>query len=164
MKNLNRREFIYKGAVGLAGTAIIDTVILDNSYASQTDVLIDKVKLGETRMILPRLALGTGNLGVNKSSQRTRISKETFVEMARHAYERGVRFFDMADLYGTHDRVKQALKGIPREEITLLTKMWTSNENWNTVEPVEKSLDRFRVETGCDYFDILSLHCMQNGN
>lgn len=36
--------------------------------------------------------------------------------------------------------------------------------NWFTPEPVEKTLDRFCLETGSDYFDIVLLHLMTNGN
>ena len=41
--------------------------------------------------------------------------------------------------------------------------MWTYNDP-ATSEPVDKALDRFRTETGSDYFDIMLLHCMTNGN
>jgi predicted aldo/keto reductase-like oxidoreductase len=40
--------------------------------------------------------------------------------------------------------------------------MWTEN-NPAKAEPVDKALDRFRSETGSDYFDIMLLHCMLNG-
>ena len=41
-------------------------------------------------------------------------------------------------------------------------KMWTTDDPAKA-EPVDKALDRFRSETGSDYFDILVLHCMMNG-
>jgi aryl-alcohol dehydrogenase-like predicted oxidoreductase len=42
----------------------------------------------------------------------------------RAAYERGVRVFDLADLYGTHPFVMSALKKIPRQDFNLITKIW----------------------------------------
>lgn len=64
--------------------------------------------------------------------------------MARHGYERGIRFFDMADMYGSQPFVGAALKELPREKITLMTKMWTYGEGSEKREPVAKTLDRFR--------------------
>jgi predicted aldo/keto reductase-like oxidoreductase len=36
--------------------------------------------------------------------------------------------------------------------------------SWLKAEPVEKTLDRFRLETGSDYFDIILLHCLMIGD
>jgi predicted aldo/keto reductase-like oxidoreductase len=57
--------------------------------------------------------------------------------------------------------VKGILKEVPREKAILLSKIWTRPENWNQDSPA-KTLDRFRMETGSDYFDIMLLHCMTN--
>ncbi len=49
---------------------------------------------------------------------------EKLVGLMRHGYARGVTFFDLADLYGTHIYFREALRTIPRDEITVLTKLW----------------------------------------
>lgn len=86
------------------------------------------------------------------------------MKIARHGYERGIRFFDMADMYGSQPFVGKALKELPREKLTLMTKMWTYDEGSEKRESVSKTLDRFRQEVGTDYFDILLLHCMTKGD
>ena len=53
---------------------------------------------------------------------------------------------------------------MPREKLTLMTKMWTYDEGSEKRESVSKTLDRFRQEVGTDYFDILLLHCMTKGD
>jgi predicted aldo/keto reductase-like oxidoreductase len=122
---------------------------------------VDKVKLGTTGLMVPRLAMGTGTHGGGQSSDFTRMGTDNWMKLARFAHERGVDFYDAADLYGSHHNVKAILKEVPREKATLLSKIWTRPEKWNADSPA-KTLDRFRMETGSDYFDIMLLHCMTN--
>ena len=53
------------------------------------------------------------------------------------------------------------MKEVPREKATVLSKIWTRPESWNADSPT-KTIDRFRTETGTEYFDIMLLHCMTN--
>jgi predicted aldo/keto reductase-like oxidoreductase len=53
--------------------------------------------------------------------------------------------------------VKEALKRVKRERVTILTKTHASTE-----KEMRADLDRFRRELGTDYIDILLLHCMLN--
>jgi aryl-alcohol dehydrogenase-like predicted oxidoreductase len=159
MKPISRRQFIQTGIIGAAA---VSTGFANVVYASSASLQIDRVKLGETGLVIPRLALGTGSHGGNQSSDMTRMGIENWVKIARYAQERGVTFYDAADLYGSHQNVKEILKEVPREKATILTKIWTRPEKWNQDTPV-KTIDRFRIETGSDYFDILLLHCMTNG-
>ena len=162
MKIINRRKFIQTGTIGLAGYTTLTSGLVSLSFAPST-AIVDKVKLGKTGLIVSRIALGTGSTGGNHQSNQTRLGLPAFVKMARHAYDRGIHLFDTADSYGSLPFVKEVFKEVPREEVTLLTKMWTYNDP-ATSEPVDKALDRFRTEAGTDYFDILLLHCMTNGN
>jgi predicted aldo/keto reductase-like oxidoreductase len=88
---------------------------------------------------------------------------QNWLKIARYAHERGMTFYDAADLYGSHQNVKEILKEVPREKATLLSKIWTRPEDWNKDAPMA-TIERFRKETGSDYFDILLLHCMTNAN
>lgn len=160
MTQISRRHFIQ---TGLIGAAAITTGLPNATYASSKSSQIDKVKLGKTGLVVPRLALGTGTHGGNQSSDMTRMGLENWVKIARYAHERGVDFYDAADLYGSHQNVKGILKEVPREKAILLSKIWTRPEKWNQDTPA-KTIDRFRTETGSDYFDIMLLHCMTNGN
>ncbi len=156
--------FIQTGAAGLAGLAAISAGFKSFDYAPADDI-IDKVKLGNTGLMVPRVALGTGSGGWKNESNQTRLGTKKFVELAQHAYDRGIKFFDTADMYGSHEYVREALKVIPRDKVTILTKVMVyDQEGWYKVEPFQTSLDRFRKEVGTDYFDIFLLHCMMNGN
>ncbi len=86
------------------------------------------------------------------------------MELAHHAYDRGISFFEMAETYGSHRFVGKAQKSLPREKLTLLTKIWTHEEGSDKIEPVRNILDRYRQEVGSDYFDIVLMHCMTEGN
>ena len=163
MEKINRRSFIHSSAVGVAGLATLSAAGFATMGFTPAIVTVDKVKLGKTGLTVSRVAMGTGSIGSNHQSNQTRLGLPTFVKMARHAYDRGIHFFDTADSYGSYPFVREVFKEIPREKVTLLGKMWTYNDP-ATSEPVGKALDRFRSEAGTDYFDILLLHCMTNGN
>lgn len=158
---MDRRKFIQ---TGVAGLSLAHTGLANIRMAVPSDISVDRVKLGKTGLKVSRIAMGTGTKGWNYQSNQTRLGLDNFVKMARHGYERGIRFFDMADMYGSQPFVGKALKELPREKLTLMTKMWTYDEGSEKREPVSKTLDRFRQEAGTDYFDILLLHCMTKGD
>lgn len=158
MNPISRRHFIQTGLIGAAALS----AGLSNTTQAQTKIYqIDKVKLGKTGLSVPRLALGTGTHGGNQSSDMTRMGVDNWLKIARYAQERGVTFYDSADLYGSHQNVKEILKSVPREKATVLSKIWTRPEKWNPDAPAT-TIDRFRKETGSEYFDIMLLHCMTN--
>jgi 1-deoxyxylulose-5-phosphate synthase len=166
MKKTSRRQFLQTSAAGLAGLAGLAGMSsgFRNFEPAPADVLIDKVRLGNTGLMVPRVALGTGSGGWKNESNQTRLGTKKFVELAQHAYDKGIKFFDTADMYGSHEYVREALKVIPRDKVTILTKVMVyDQEGWYKVEPFQTSLDRFRKEVGTEYFDIFLLHCMMNG-
>jgi aryl-alcohol dehydrogenase-like predicted oxidoreductase len=149
--------------MGLAGSMAIASGLVNLSFSSGSNAFIDTVDLGETGMNVPRLALGTGSYGWKKTSSQKKLGEEKFVQMAQHAYDRGVKFFETADMYGTHEYVGKAMKKVGRENVTLLSKIMVyDHEGWYKTEPFQKSIDRFRKELDTDYIDILLLHCMVN--
>jgi len=80
----------------------------------------------------------------------------------RGAYERGVRSFDLADLYGTHSYVLPALKGLPRESFQIITKIWFHKNGLPETERPDANVvvERFLKELGTQCIDLLLLHCM----
>jgi len=165
MEKMNRRKFIRTGVTGLAGISVVGTGMAKMSFTSPpANLTVDRVKLGNTGLMASRIAMGTGSFGSNKNSNQTRLGMDKFVKLTHHAYERGIRFYDMADEYGSMPYVGEAIKTLPRENLTLLTKMWTHENGSERILPVEKELDRFRKETSVDYFDILLMHCMMQGD
>lgn len=164
MKNINRRKFIKKGASGLAGAFALTSGISGLTYANPiSNVVIDNVKLGNTGMNVPRLAFGTGSRGYRHTSNQHKLGEKKFVKLARYAFDKGIRFFETADMYGTHEFVGKAMQEVGRENVTLLTKIMVyQHGDWYTPEPFQKSIDRFRKELNTDYIDMLLLHCMVN--
>ena len=75
--------------------------------------------------------------------------------MIRHGIDRGLRYVDTADQYGSHIFVREALKGVPREKLFIQTKTRALHP-----EVAKVDLDRFRQELGTDYIDSLLMHAM----
>ncbi len=165
MDGINRRRFLGAGAGVAAGLAVAGE--LQAAEVPPPPI----VSLGDTGIQLSRLGQGTGVRGSNRQSNQTRMGFQRFVALFRHAYDRGIRFFDLADLYGTHVYFREALKAMPREEVTVLTKIWwpydgPKNE---TNDPdrgqiVRATLERFRHEISTDYLDVVLLHCLQSAD
>jgi aryl-alcohol dehydrogenase-like predicted oxidoreductase len=118
----------------------------------------DLVELGNTGIVTSRLAMGSGTNGVNGSSVQTRLGGD-FSDLLVEGYDRGIRFFETADAYGTHNFIREAMRQVGRENVTLLTK--TTAE---TREDAEADLERFMEELGTDYFDIVLLHLRESPN
>lgn len=147
---MNRRNFLRNAAAG--------TMAL-HAFANGTKKYgTDRVKLGPRGVELSRLAMGTGTDGVGGSSNQTRkLGMVGLANLFDAAYDQGVTFWDSADQYGTHPHVKEALKRVKRERVTILSKTHASTE-----KEMRADLDRFRRELGTDYIDILLLHCMMD--
>ena len=113
-----------------------------------------------------RIGFGTGMRGGNRRSDLVRAGYPKAIEMLRYAYDQGIRLFDCADMYGTHDVVSQALQGKPRDSYVLVTKCWVlPGALPETERPLpEVLIDRFLREFGprTEYIDVVQIHCMQN--
>src|SRR5260370_38781064 len=71
------------------------------------------VTLGKSNVKVTRLAFGTGTF--SGRVQRD-LGQEEFTRLVRHAYDRGIRFFETAESYhGMSEMLAIALKGIPRD-------------------------------------------------
>jgi predicted aldo/keto reductase-like oxidoreductase len=164
MRDCTRRYFL---KASLAGAGLLATApsLLRGAQATVTASFkgSDIVTLGKTGIRVSRLAQGTGFNGYNHSSAHTRQGKEAFDRLLRHSLEQGIRFIDMADLYGSHPFVKEIIKGLPRDQFALLTKLWPRKEQWVTPSGGAKlELDRYRQELGVEQIDVCLIHCMQN--
>ena len=157
---MNRRDFFVRSAA-TAGAAIAVDQFPHHLFASTTKKsATDRVQLGPMKVELSRLAMGTGTNGVGGSSNQTRkLGLGGLADLFKAAYDQGVTFWDSADQYGTHPHLKEALKGVPRDKVTILSKTHASTE-----KEMGADLDRFRREIGTDYIDILLLHCMLDGD
>jgi len=149
--SINRREFFRSTGVFVAGAMIAPWRELLS--AAPKGFTPDLVTLGKSGVKLSRLGFGTGT---NSGQVQRSLGREGFSRLFRHAYDRGVTYIDTADAYGTHAFVKEAIQGIPREKLFILSKMWWSPEN---IKNPLATLDRYRSELGVEYLDCLLIHC-----
>jgi aryl-alcohol dehydrogenase-like predicted oxidoreductase len=152
---MNRRNFLRNAAAGTIALHSFPHHLFANGTKKYAT---DRVKLGPRGVELSRLAMGTGTDGVGGSSNQTRkLGMAGLANLFDAAYDQGVTFWDSADQYGTHPHVKEALKRVKRERVTILSKTHASTE-----KEMRADLERFRRELGTDYIDILLLHCMMD--
>jgi aryl-alcohol dehydrogenase-like predicted oxidoreductase len=163
-KTITRKQFLATLSAG-AGTIIIGNKLSgwpETGGLKKTDPF-KKITLGQTGIKTTLLGMGTGFSGYNRSSNITRAGVAESV--IKSAYEKGIRFFDCADSYGTHPFTAAALKGLPRDKYVLGTKMWVTSGGIPEKErpDAEIVIDRFRKELNTDYIDLVQLHCMTSG-
>ena len=151
---ITRRRFLH-GSATLAGSLLLSTAVLAAAPAKRVPTAIDQVKLGKTGLKLSRLGMGTGSIG--GSIQRA-LGQEEFTKLIRHGYDQGITYIDTAEMYRTHEMVREAIKGLPREKLFIQTKMPGGAE-----KPLER-IDRYRKELGIDYIDSLLTHCAVTKN
>src|SRR5690349_12913130 len=113
--NIKRRDFLKRSAVGFGGLVITGNIARSAEPPSTRFDPYVPVPLGKSGLKMSRVCMGTGVHGGNRESNQTRMGKEKFQALIQGAYERGVRTFDLADLYGTHPYLIPALKGIKRD-------------------------------------------------
>jgi len=165
MHQCTRRQFL-KSTLSSAGVLLTAPTLSERLCAAPASASFngsDLIPLGKTAIKVSRLAQGTGFNGYNRSSEHTRQGKDKFDRLMRHSLDAGIRFIDMADLYGSHPFVKDVIKGLPRERFVLLTKIWPRKEDWVTPSGgAKEEIDRFRQELGVEMVDVCLIHCMLN--
>ena len=127
---------------------------------------------------LPRVGLGTAPLG----GLFEVVTEETALATVDRAWERGVRWFDTAPLYGhgaSERRLGRALAGPPRDDFLLATKVGRllradappepGQQHWRGVAAVNpvfdfsydgalRSVDESLERLGLDRIDVLHIH------
>src|ERR1700685_72269 len=155
---MRRREFLVRSASGL-GEAWLSSKSILSANADQTlpakFSASDTVTLGSTGIKTSRLAMGTGTVGSGHHSNQTALGVKGLSDLLLNGYDQGLRFFDSADAYGSHPHVAEALKQLPRDKVTVLTKTFSRDP-----KSARADLDRFRRELGTDYLDICMMHCV----
>lgn len=171
MDKMKRREFLTKSVAGAAGLLVGSKVVsaqcpqeaVTSSPAtagSKTFDPYEMVSLGKTGIKVSRVGFGTGMKGGDYSSNQTRLGKQKFEALLKESYDRGCRFFDCADMYGSHPYIIPALKGIPRENYIISTKIQRFDILDGEREKPLVTFDRFLKELNTDYIDMLLFHCV----
>ena len=162
MTDYNRRNFLASlggGSICLFG--------LTRAQANSSPDPAPQVPLGNTGITMSRIGQGTGMSGGNRQSNHTRMGFQKLVDLFQHDYDHGITFYDMADLYGSHLYLREALRSIPRDKVSILTKLWFRYDGEPATVPAgfkkqsaEMALQRFRHELSTDYIDVVLMHCL----
>ncbi|MGD0730003.1 MAG: aldo/keto reductase [Terracidiphilus sp.] len=145
MSPFSRREFLKTSfAVGAIGS--VGALPLRAEPPSATDL----VTLGRSGLQVTRLAFGTGT---NNGEVQAALGQQEFTRLVHYAYDRGIRFFETAEAYHTPAMLGEALKDLPRDSYTLMSKV-TAHEH---ADPQQR-FDAMRKTSQTEYFDIMLLH------
>ena len=157
--SISRRNFVSvtTGAIVAAGG-----VSAQDKAGSEKFSAFDRVEIGKTGIKTSRLCFGTGFKAWQRKSNQTKMGRDIFVKLLRDAYEMGIRCFDAADLYGSHDIIAEALAPYKRDSYVLFSKIW-----WRPNGIPEKErygakvlVPRFMKEFKTDYLDMVQVHCV----
>lgn len=147
MTPCSRRRFLKAGLAAGTIAAGAGNLPLIAASGKATDL----VTLGKSGVKVTRLAFGTGS---NGGRVQRELGQDEFTRLVRHAYDKGIRFFETAESYGEmHKMLGIALKGIPRDTYKLMSKVTTRP----TGDPATK-FDELRKLANTDYFDVMLLH------
>lgn len=144
---ITRRQFL-GGSAALAATTLLSPT-LARAVPGRRLTAVDQVPLGKTGLKISRIGIGTGSRGGRIQRE---LGRAGFNRLIRHAYDSGITYIDTAENYQTHEWIRDAIKGIPREKLFIQTKMPGTPEN------PKAALDRYRLELGVDYFDSVLAH------
>lgn len=155
---LSRRRFMAQTAGAVAAGVVLSPSAL--ALRSPRPHAVTLRKLGKSGLKTTVLGMGTGTRAWNKDSEQIRQGQQHFVDTLCHAHSRGVRFFDLADMYGSHEYMKRALAQarMDRGKLMIMTKSVAKD-----AATMKDDLERFRQEIGTDYIDLVLLHCMTSG-
>jgi len=160
---MKRREFLHRTACAAGAAWLQPSTFAPRDFAlpalPHKFSAADTVTLGRTGIQTSRLAMGTGTVGVGHHSHQTALGVKGLSDLLLNGYNHGLRFFDSADSYGSHPHVAEALKHVPRDKVTVLTKTWARDP-----ATARADLDRFRRELGIDHIDVCLMHYLTEGD
>ena len=113
--------------------------------------------LGRTGLQVSRMGLGCG--GHSRLGQATGRSEAESIEVVREALSLGINFIDTAEGYRTEEIVGKAIRGTPRDQVVLSTKVHVEKDGRRSTPDeyrarVEACLKRLQV----DCVDVLHIH------
>ncbi len=155
---IRRREFLTYA--GLAGVAL--SIGGSASFATPTAEQSAELERGGNKMKIRKLGklevseLGFGNMGLSGGHYGPGVDKAQGIKVIRTAYERGVTFFDTAEVYGPYvneELVGEALAPV-RDKVAIATKFGFKIDATNGLDSrperirkvVEESLKRLKTD------------------
>ena len=110
---------------------------------------MEQLQLGNTGLAVSRLCFGTLTLGPLQAA----LPLEDGAQLLCRAIERGVNFFDTAQLYGSYPYIRRAMEISGKCDVIISTKTYA-----HTRALAVLALEEARRELGRDYIDIFLLH------
>lgn len=179
MENNNRRDFLKTGA--LAGAALLGTSAFGSVISSASKELTNNKRyapqnskkriLGSGKHSLEVSAIGLGCMGMKNGAYNPPRPDKEMIQVIRGAVERGVTFFDTAEVYGPYTDetlVGEALAPM-RDQVVIASKFgFQINEggNWSTAlggrnskpEHIRKAVEGMLKRLQTDRIDLLYCH------
>lgn len=165
--SLDRRSFLTNSAAVGAGLLLEGHSLCTPAFSAQPSPPsrdpVAVIPLGK-HLKATRLGIGFGMRAWNRQSNLTRRGIEHAERIVRYAYDAGIRLFDNADLYGSHEFVARALRDKPRDSYVLVTKIWFHQGGIpdHDRSDADVAVKRFLKELNTDYIDLVQIHCMMN--
>ena len=128
-----------------------------------TKTQVQHTRLGRTGMNVSRIAFGTWQLGGDWGA----TDEDAAIGAIRHAYDRGVNFFDTAQGYGfgaSERLLAKAIDGLPRDSVVIATKGGLRPLGGPQVERdasaawIRTGVDDSLRALATDYVDLLQVH------
>ncbi|XP_009364505.2 probable aldo-keto reductase 1 isoform X1 [Pyrus x bretschneideri] len=133
--------------------------------AEEKQVQVPRVKLGSQGLEVSKLGFGCMGLSGGYNSP---VADEDGIAIIKHAFSKGITFFDTADVYGPHTNevlVGKALKQLPREKVQLASKFGLVGQKnppiisaKGTPEYVRSSCESSLKRLDVDYIDLYYYH------
>lgn len=168
--SIGRRQFLGAAVASTAGALVAgnaaQTTAAEPARSIDTDPTAP-IPLGrQAKLTVSRIGIGTGYKAWMRESEQTRLGQQAFDRVIAACYERGVRLFDLADLYGSHQYIARVLASKPRENYTLISKIWWRPKGLPEPERLDADVlvARFLKELKTDYIDVVQLHCVTSSD
>ncbi|WOK99425.1 putative aldo-keto reductase 1 [Canna indica] len=137
---------------------------LKQEMEEQVKVQIPRVKLGSQGLEVSKLGFGCmGLTGLYNAP----VDDEVGISIIKHAFEKGITFFDTSDIYGPCTNevlLGKALKHLPREKVQVATKFGVVSASQaglvinGSPEHVRASCEGSLRRLGVDYIDLYYQH------
>src|SRR5215472_15838240 len=127
---------------------------------------MDYQRFGQTGLTVSQLCLGTMSMG-SSAWKGWVLDEAASVPILRHALDRGITFFDMADWYSTvrNEEVvgRNLLRMSGRDRLVLATKVFypmseDPRDRGLSAQHIATSIDRSLSRIGTDYIDLYVIH------
>lgn len=159
-REYERRNFLASsiaaaGVAALAGNKANAAPESKNKKTIQSDLAIPQKEFGRTGHKLPILGFGGAPITIIFARmygvELQHVDRR--VELVRYAYDKGLRYFDTARVYGESESIiGKAIKDV-RENIYLATKCHTTKP-----EEIRKSVEASLKNLQTDYLDAVQIH------